>query len=298
MEAASEPAVALSKMEDDPELARRLEEHVKMLASTIGERNLDRPEAYRSAAQYLTQQLEEMGYEVKAQLYTVEGQECANLITERAGSKPILVVGAHYDTIDFTPGADDNASGCAALLELARMLAKDEDGPTVRLVLFANEEPPYFHGQSMGSLVYAASCAEAGDKLVGMVSLESMGYFTEQPNSQQYPLGLAGTHTVGNFLAFVSDLSSQDFMRQCEKVFLQSGALEVDGIAAPAVISGIGWSDQWSFWQHGYKGFMVTDTAPYRNPNYHLSTDTPDTLDYRRLARAVHGLHAVVQSFN
>lgn len=292
----SAPSIALVA-EVDVALVKRLRSHVVELAETIGERNTERPEQYRQAASYLTKQMEEMGYEVTRQVYTSDNQEVANLIAVRRGSEEILVVGAHYDSIPVTPGADDNASGCAALLELARSLKDKPQGPTIRFVFFANEEPEHFYTESMGSLVYAKSCAEAGDKLVGMLSLETLGYYTDEPNSQEFPVGVTGYPTTGNFLAFVSNLSSRALMKKCLNSFLEAKTLPAEGIAAPDFLEGIGWSDHWSFWQHDYPALMVTDTALFRNPNYHAVTDTPDTLDYERLGAAVMGLEAVLLNF-
>ena len=281
----------------DPVMAKALKGHVDMLADTIGARNIDRPESYKWAERYLTEELTKMGYQVQRQTYSVEGYECANLWTEKKGEGGTLVIGAHYDSCDQTPGADDNASGCAALLELARLIKDEKTGPTVRFVLFANEEPPYFMNDTMGSLVYAKSCQAAGEKFLGMISLECVGYFSDEPNSQHFPTGVTGYPDTGNFAGFVSDLGSKAFMQQCLAGFKVAKSIHAEGLAAPGLVEGVNWSDHWSFTQCGYSAAMLTDTALFRNQNYHMSTDLPSTLDYERMAAVVVGARSMVLSF-
>ena len=280
----------------DPEAVKRLEDHVRMLAETIGPRNISHPEAYKKAADYLQSQLEAMGYKVARQTFEVDGVECVNLWTDHTAGKDILVVGAHYDSCDITPGADDNASGCAATLELARRLKDSKEGPSVRFVLFANEEPPYFQTEQMGSLVYARACQKEGEKFMGMLSLESIGFYSDAKGSQKFPVGLTGYPDTGNFLGFVSDISSKALMERCLLGFKEARTMHAEGIAAPGIVSGITWSDHWSFSKCGYPAVMVTDTAPFRNPNYHAQTDTADTLDYLRLAAATEGIRQMILS--
>jgi hypothetical protein len=278
----------------DPLMVANLKAHVVMLAETIGLRSTRYPEGYSKAAAYLESELVKLGYQVQRQAYEVDGHRCLNMWVERTAGKEVLVVGAHYDTCDRTPGADDNASGCAATLELARLLKDSKDGPTVRLVFFANEEPPYFQTEKMGSLVYARSCRQAGENLLGMISMESLGYFSDQPGSQNFPIGISGYPETGNFVGFVSDLTSQPFMQTCLKGFKKEGTIHAEGLAAPGMLSGIMWSDHWSFAECGYPALMITDTAPFRNPNYHMTTDTPDTLDYDRLAAVTEGTYRMI----
>lgn len=277
-----------------PEMVKRLEGHVRMLSETIGPRNTDNPEAYQKAASYLEDQMTRLGYKVQRQTFEVDGVNCVNLWADRTAGDQVLVVGAHYDTCDITSGADDNASGCAANLELARLLRSSQEGPSVRFVFFANEEPPYFQTAQMGSLVYARACQKAGESFLGMLSLECMGYYSDEKGSQKFPVGLTGYPDTGNFLGFVSDLSSKALMDRCLTGFREAKTLPAEGIAAPGLVTGITWSDHWSFSKCGYPAVMVTDTAPFRNPNYHARTDTPDTLDYSRLAAATEGLHQMV----
>lgn len=279
-------------------LEQRLKTHLHRLAEEIGERNLDHPESYKKAEANLTQVMRSYGYKVHRQVYRVGRGEVANLVAIRPGNTgKTLVVGAHYDTAHGTPGADDNASGCAALLELARLLKKTKKGPTLRLVFFANEEPEYFQTEGMGSLVYARKCAKNKDQLAGMLSLECIGYYSDQPQSQKFPVGITGYPDTGNFLGFVSDLSSKPLMERCLGLFKKGSKMPAEGLAAPSFLKGIGWSDHWSFWQCGYQAVMVTDTAPFRNPNYHAHTDRLKTVDLKRLAQVVQGLEQLLLNF-
>ena len=269
-----------------------------MLSETIGERNHSHPESYAKAKAYLKAELEKMGYQVEEQHYKIGEDQATNLVAQRAGSSTLVVVGAHYDSAPGTPGADDNASGCAALLELARALKTSEQGPTVRFVLFANEEPPYFQTEDMGSLVYAAKCAEEQEQIKVMFSLETLGYYSDESESQHFPVGISGYPTTGNFLALISDLNSKEHLSEALGRFKNTNQLPIEGLAAPGFIEGVGWSDHWSFWQHGYPAMMVTDTAPFRNPHYHRSTDTEKTLDFERLSKAVAGLREMLESYD
>lgn len=278
-----------------PGLVENLKAHVTMLAETIGQRNTQNPEGYKKAADYLDSTLSKLGYKVHRQTYQAGGHDSVNLWVEKPGGKEVLVVGAHYDSLDSgTPGADDNASGCAATLELARLLKDSKDGPTVRFVLFANEEPPFFQTNQMGSFVYAQGCQKAGESLLGMISLESIGFYSDQAGSQQFPVGVSGYPDAGNFVAFVSDLTSKAFMERCLTGFQGAKTLHAEGLAAPGMVSGIMWSDHWAFSECGYPALMITDTAPFRNPHYHMSTDTPDTLDYEKLAAVTEGTYQMI----
>jgi Zn-dependent M28 family amino/carboxypeptidase len=228
----------------------------------------------------------------------VGGVVCANLEVELRGIlKPeeIVVVGAHYDSVPQTPGADDNASGVAALLALAESWAKAAPERTVRFVAFANEEPIYFQTELMGSRVYAKMCKARGDKIVAMLSLESMGYFSDEKKSQKYPFPLSLFYpSRGNFIAVVGNRESKALVTRVAKVMRATKALPVERASLPGKLQGVGWSDHWAFWQEGYPAAMITDTAPFRNPHYHRGTDTAEKLDYVRLAAAVRGLAAAI----
>jgi Zn-dependent M28 family amino/carboxypeptidase len=199
------------------------------------------------------------------------------------------VVGAHYDTVPGSPGADDNASGVAVLIELAAMKMP------VRLVAFANEEPPYSFGPDMGSWAWAKRARDRGEPIRAMFSLEMLGYYRDTAGSQRYPapLGLFYPDRA-DFIAFVGDLGARGLVRRSIGAFRKSAAFPSEGVAAPAFIPGVTWSDHWSFRRHGYPAIMITDTAFYRYPHYHLPNDTPDKLDYERMARVTLGLAAML----
>ncbi|HET8548916.1 MAG TPA: M28 family peptidase [Bryobacteraceae bacterium] len=280
---------------DEMRTREELRRHVRTLAGDIGARTAET--GIEIAAEYLCETLSALGYTTSELPYTVGAFRYRNIRTEIPGSSgEVVVVGAHYDTAGPYPGANDNASGVAAVLELARVLKDAKPRRTVRFVLFPNEEPPFFMGPEMGSFVYARRCRERGDKITAMLSLETIGYYSDEPGSQVYPFP-AGTYpTTANFIGFVGNPGSRSLLRECMRVFRETTRFPSEGIAAPAVIPGVGWSDHWSFWQHGYPAIMVTDTAPYRYPYYHSAEDTPDKLDYDRMARVVRGIERVVRA--
>jgi Zn-dependent M28 family amino/carboxypeptidase len=275
-----------------------LKRHVEELAGRIGERNVWRPEAMAAAAGYLRTTLEDTGYVVNVQPIASRGQTVNNIeaiLPGHGAAEEIIVVGAHYDSVADSPGADDNASGVAAMLELARLLAGTALPRTVRFVAFANEEAPFFYGDEMGSNLYAASAQAQGERIEAMLSLETVGYYTDQPGSQGYPFPFSLFYPdTGNFIGFVGNLSSRPLVRKAVGAFRASTAFPSEGVAAPSGIEGIHWSDHWSFWEAGYPAIMVTDTAPFRYPYYHTSMDTPGQLDYTGLARVTSGLAEVV----
>jgi Zn-dependent M28 family amino/carboxypeptidase len=184
----------------------------------------------------------------------------------------------------------------AAVLELAYRLRSDAATENLCFVFFANEEPPYFQSDAMGSFVYARRCSEMHERVKAMLALETIGYYSDLAGSQSYPLGFdPGYPDRGDFLGFVSDLRSAELLRRVLKVFRDNASLPSEGGAAPALVPGVGWSDHWAFWQFGYPAIMITDTAPYRYPYYHSAEDTPDKLDYDRMGRAIVGLEAVLR---
>ncbi|MGV1100408.1 M28 family peptidase [Thiovibrio sp. JS02] len=280
------------------DLARRLRIHVHQLATRIGQRNIWTPGSMEAAAAYIHTTLVRAGYDPARQEFVSHRKNIANIEVEIPGRKrpeEIIVLGAHYDTVLNSPGANDNASGLAALLELARLLHGAEVERTVRLVAFANEEAPFYYSDEMGSRHYARRCTERGERIKAMLSLETMGCYRDAPNSQHYPFPLSLFYPdTGNFLAFVGNLPSRPLVQQSIRAFRQHAHLPSEGIAAPGFITGIGWSDHWSFWQEGYEAIMLTDTAFFRSPHYHTEGDTEEKLDYERLARAVAGLAKTV----
>jgi len=279
-------------------LERRLMEHVRVLGGTIGERNLYRPQALREAAHYIRRIWTEQGFPVTEESYEVAGQSCANLVVEQKGSgRPgeIVLVGAHYDSLIGTPGANDNATGVALLLEMSRAFKQEPPTRTVRFVAFVNEEPPFFLTGQMGSLVHARQARRRGENILAMLSLETIGYYSNARGSQRYPFpfGLAYPNT-GNFLAVVGNLPSRPLVVDFLRHFMAASDFPVEGVATFEWIPGINWSDHWSFWKEGYPALMLTDTAPYRYPEYHSRFDLPERINPRQFARAAHGvIHAV-----
>lgn len=273
----------------------KLSDDVRMLADVIGERNILRPKELEASANFLEQSLCRAGYEVRRQTYAVDGVSCRNLEAEIRGSDEIVVIGGHYDSVFGSPGANDNATGAAAVLALAREFSGRSAGRTLRFVEFVNEEPPHFQTEQMGSLVYARECRARGEKIVAMLSLETMGYFSDEKGSQKYPFPFNLLYpNTGNFIGFVANRASRKLLDQVIGAY--RSPVPCRSVATFEAIPGIGWSDQWSFWQAGYPGIMVTDTAPFRYPHYHTALDTPDKIDYGRLAQVVEGLVAVVRS--
>lgn len=279
-------------------LRAELVDHVQKLSGEIGERNLRRYPQLQSAAQYIEGELTKSGWKVRRDEYDAQGVRCYNLEAELPGESPeIVLIGAHYDTVDGSPGANDNGSGVAALLALSRRLSGSHNARTIRLLAFVNEEPGYFQTSQMGSFVYATRCRSRGDRIQAMMSLETIGYYSNENGSQSYPapgLGLFYPR-AGNFIGFVGNVASRSILRDSIGEFRRHAQIASEGAALPPAIPGIGWSDQWSFWQNGYPGIMVTDTAPFRYPHYHEASDTPDKLDYDSMTRVVVGLEHVIR---
>lgn len=288
----AEPSVTI-------DLAARLRRHVDALAGVIGERNVTRPDAYCAAAGYIRSEWRALGYEIAEQAYRADGVECANLEVTRHGVRlpdEIILLGAHYDTVSGSPGADDNASGVAALLEISRLFADMAPARTVRFVAFANEEMPFFLQQDMGSMVYARAARTRGDAIHFMISLEMLGYYSDRPGSQYYPPLLRSFYPdQGNFIGFVSNFPSQHLLRRVVDAFRASSDFPAEYLSTFESVPGVSWSDHSSFWKHGYRAVMVTDTAFYRYPFYHTFADTPEQLDYERFAQVTRGLFGAVR---
>ncbi|MDQ3996328.1 MAG: M28 family peptidase [Gemmatimonadota bacterium] len=282
------------------QLRQRLERHVRELAGRIGERNSVHYGALEEAAAYVERELAALGYTVASQRWTTAGdQTFRNLevtIPGRARAGEVIVVGAHYDSNRGTPGADDNASGVAALLELARLLRVDSLPRTIRLVAFANEELPFFGTPDQGARRYVAALRQRGGDVRSMLSIETIGYYATGPRTQMYPRPLNWFYPdTGNFIGFVGNLSSRGLVHEAIAAFRRHTPFPSHGAAAPASIPGVGWSDHEAFWAAGVPAVMITDTAPFRNPHYHTRGDTPDRIDYDRMTHVVDGLAAVVR---
>ena len=280
-------------------LSENLQTHVFQLAEVIGERNVFHPEALHAAEAYVRRIWQEQGYEVEAQSYTVRGVLSSNLEVSRVASESdrgILLVGAHYDSVIGSPGANDNGSGVATLLELSRLFQGVDPGCTIRFVAFVNEEPPFFFSRNQGSMVYSRAARRRGDDIRLMVALETMGYYSDVPGSQRYPpLFHLFFPSKGNFIAFVSNFRSRQKQRQLVSAFRAATGFPVEQVATFSLIPGVCWSDHLSFWRRGYRALMVTDTAFYRYPYYHSAGDTAEKIDYLRLARVTEGLFLALQ---
>jgi hypothetical protein len=289
---------------EETELRAGLIADVQTIAGQIGERNMACYSQLNVAADFIENSFSRAGLRPRRDSYELHGRACHNIEAEIRGAHgakpPIILVGAHYDSVLGSPGANDNGSGVAAMLALARRLAAKPVQHTLRFVAFVNEEPPYFLSGKMGSFVYASRCKARGDQIVAMISLETIGYFSDAPHSQTYPsVGLAAFYpSIGNFVGFVGNVRSRALLRQALSLFRAQAKIPSEGAALPAFIPGVSWSDQWSFWQHGYPGIMITDTAPFRYPHYHAASDTPDKLDYDRFALVVSGMQKVIEELD
>jgi len=282
-------------------LAARLKTHIAAIAAR--EHNIAHHDELEKVARYIETTLESYGYVVHRQNFAVDDKTVRNIdvIIEPLTGVPapeVLVVGAHYDSAPTTPGANDNATGAAAVIELARLLG-DLKGSTkrrIRFALFVNEEPPYFQTPDMGSLRYAQALAAQNERVVAMYSLETLGYYSDKPGSQQYPgpFGMMFPDRA-NFIAFVGMLGSRPLVRETVRSFRSHTAFPTIGGAAPASLEGIGWSDHWAFAEQGFPAVMITDTALFRYPHYHRPTDTPDKVDVEKLARVVKGIERVIR---
>jgi hypothetical protein len=286
---------------EERSIAATLKRHVETIASR--EHNVRHFAELEKVAVYLETTLGDHGYKVGRQEYTVAGKAVRNIdaVVEppaHVADPEVIVVGAHYDSAQNAPGANDNGSGTAAVLEMARLL-KDLQGQSrkrIRFVLFVNEEPPYFMTNDMGSLRYARLLAERKERVTAMYSLETLGFYSDEPGSQKYPVPFGMMFPdVGNFVSFVGLSNSRQLVHQTMQSFRSHTAFATIGGVAPVIVRGIGWSDHWSFGQYGFQGVMVTDTAVFRYPHYHEPTDTPDKVDVERLARITKGMERVVR---
>lgn len=283
------------------EIEDNLKNTVSILAKDIGSRGYLQIESLENTVDYITSQLRTYGYDVSIQSYKVGDNIYKNISAEIKAPKRqderILLIGAHYDTVTGTPGADDNASGIAGLLELARLLRNHSFDKTLRFVAFALEEPPFFRSRFMGSYVYAKSLNEKNATIDGMICLEMIGYFSDRVGSQYFPFPFLRWFypDKGNFITLVSNSKSKNFLNKMKSAFKKGTDLPVESISTFSIIPGIDFSDHWSFYEFGYPALMVTDTGFYRNPNYHEISDTPETLDYERMVKVVLGLRSAIE---
>ena len=282
---------------EETQLRENLRAHVAAVASR--EHNVFHFAELEAAAQYIELTLSRFGYRADTQRFKVSVGEVRNIEVEVQGAaraNEIIIVGAHYDSVFGAPGGNDNGSGVAAVIEIARLFRGARPGRTLRFVLFVDEEPPFYKSEEMGSRHYARRAKERGENIVAMFSLETIGYYSDKSGSQRYPFPLGFFYpNTGNFLAFVSNFASRPLLHEVIASFRRHAEFPSEGAAAPAFLPGVDWSDHWSFWQEGYRALMVTDTALFRYPHYHAATDTPDKVDYERLARVTSGLYRMLR---
>jgi hypothetical protein len=286
---------------EEAALAAALRQHVAAIAAR--EHNLVHFAELEKVARYIETTLQGFGYSVGRQEFSADGQSVRNIDVTieppaEIADPEVVVVGAHYDSVFGSPGANDNASGVAAVIELARLLAdlKGKSGKRIRLVLFVNEEPPYFRTEAMGSLHYARALAARKERVAAMYSLETIGFYSSEPRSQIYPAPFGMLFPDrGDFVAFVGLMNSRPLLRETIRSFRAHTAFPSIGGVAPGFVPGIAWSDHWAFAAHGFQAVMVTDTALFRYPHYHQPSDTPDKVDAESLARVVKGMERVIR---
>ncbi len=288
----------------DPDLVRSLRQHVDRMAGLIGPRHLGKPQTIRSTTKFLEHELAVRGAKVTHESYIASGQEVSNLIVEWRGiERPdeILIIGAHYDTVPSTPGADDNASAVAVLLEIIGRLTGEKFDRTVRFVFFPCEEPPHFHLGEMGSQIHSCRCRTQEENVIGMLCLEMLGFFTDAPDSQKLPPGIPKClHWLfprkGNFLAAVANPASTLLLMRFRQGFKRASTFPLFTIPLPEKIREIRLSDHSNFWDQGFPALMLTDTSFLRNPHYHQPSDLPETLDYERMADLTIGICGAIRA--
>jgi Zn-dependent M28 family amino/carboxypeptidase len=274
-------------------VVENLHRSVNHLSVEIGERHLWRERSLDRTAEYIESAFTAYGYRVARQTYSCYGKNVSNLIAEKSGTdKEMVVVGAHYDTVPGTPGADDNASGVAGLLELARLHRETPNKKTLVFVAFANEEPPCFGSNHMGSMVYAKQLRERGGPVEVMISLEMIGYFKREL-IQTYPVQAMNLFypKTADYIGIVGNFRSSRYVSFFKKGMKRYSKITPRSLIAPEFFGGINFSDNYSFWRHQHRAIMVTDTSFFRNKNYHQETDTIETLDFESMAEVVKGLH-------
>ncbi len=285
---------------DKEEIRQRLQQHLQYLSVNLGERSIFNPRNLKAAEDYVAREFESLGYPVRRQTFICQRVEVANVVAGNTDPQGYYLLGAHFDTVAGTPGADDNASGVAVLLEVARLTQEIPNPKPWAFVGFTTEEPPVYFTPYMGSRVYAKQARQNRENLLGMLCLESVGYFVNEPHSQQIPLALKflGYSTTGNYLGLVANWHSRPLLQKLEKAFQAGCSLPVSSLAIPlggAFVPETRLSDHANFWDEGYQAVMLTDTAFLRNPNYHGSSDTIDTLNVDAMVELTLGLTRFVK---
>jgi Zn-dependent M28 family amino/carboxypeptidase len=272
-----------------------LHQHVHQLSEVIGSRSVFEYEKLDAAKEYIESVLKDLDLEYTLQNYQYSGKTFSNIIVTLQGQKEpgeTFIIGAHYDTVFGTPGADDNASAVAVLLELCRLLKDYQPSKTLKLIFFVLEEPPTFKTKYMGSYVYARTAKENKEKIYGMISLEMLGYYNDKKGAQLYPLPLMSLFypKVPNFIGVVGNLTSRKIVKKAANSIRKGCKVPVETLSTVKFVQGVDFSDHGSFWKMGYPAIMITDTAFYRNPNYHSMSDTIDTLDFDKMRELLTGI--------
>lgn len=312
----AQPLAAPVASQPPPVDPARLEAHVRKLSVDLYPRSHDQVDQLDAAARYISQALADSGARLRIQPVLAGGQRYHNIIASFGPQDgPLMVIGAHYDSYanaqvaaaqpsgyspqTHTPGADDNASGVAGLLELARLLGQAPPVGPIELVAYTLEEPPAFGSALMGSAWHASELAASGRAVRLMLSLEMIGYFNDAPASQRYPVPamrlMYGDRA--DFIALVGKFGDFGITRKAKAIMSGATDLPLYSINAPASIPGIDFSDHRSYWEHGFPALMVTDTAFYRYRHYHQAGDTYEKLDYRRMAKVVQAVHALSRQY-
>lgn len=284
------------EQEKIPARKDRIYKDVKFLTEINPPRNFENISSLNAVAEYIFNEFARLDCKVSYQNFNIWKHEYKNVIATfgpEEGER--IIIGAHYDVCGDQPGADDNASAVAGLLEIARLIneLKPELKYRIDFVAYTLEEPPFFTTESMGSLVHANSLHEAGVKVRAMICLEMIGYYSDEPNSQKYPIpALHNLYpNVGNFIAVVGKEGQEELVNHMKKYMQDASEIDVQSIAAPANLPRITDSDHRNYWKHGYQAVMINDTSNFRNPNYHQASDTIDTLDFDKITEVVKGVY-------
>jgi Zn-dependent M28 family amino/carboxypeptidase len=277
----------------------KLQSHVEKISNEFYPRNCNSIVNLNKTADYIKAEFEKSGGKVSVQTFQAKGNTYQNIIVifgDEASER--IVIGGHYDSAFETRGADDNASGVAGLIELANLLGKQKPAKQVELVAYTLEEPPFFATEQMGSYVHAKSLKEKDVKISLMISLEMIGYFSDEPNSQKFPLSLLSLFypNKGNFAVIVGDFTNIFTTRNLKSAM--NGDVPVYSANVPSFVNGVDFSDHRNYWNLGYNAVMITDTAFYRNFNYHTKDDTAEKLDYPKMAKIVEGVYKFIETEN
>ncbi len=281
----------------------RLYEHVKHISVNIGSRSVHDYDAIEATKNYIESTLQNLGYAPTRQDYEYSGRVYSNIIASIRGAESpgeTIVIGAHYDTVYGTPGADDNASAVAVLLEICRALRDFSPKRTLKLIFFTLEEPPLFRSKFMGSYVYAREAKRKGEDIRAMVCLEMVGYYSDKKGDQSLPLPFMNLvySTTPDFIAVVGNLKSKHLVKSVKRSLNKSSEIPVETLSTIGLVPGVDFSDHRSFWKMGYPAVMITDTAFYRNPNYHSARDTIDTLNFDKMSQLLDGLVGVAKDLS